>query len=145
MPHQTQILKFEEAVSTAIVCSSVTRCSNWRGWGSPAPLVLQQAPYIPKSGIRPSLVRTQISTKNTKATLVESPLTKLGCETLNFTSKSNQKTTRRQWCRLHRARGHAPPPPFYTWRARGTQWVEDQRIINWPNCADHHERAHQND
>jgi len=38
------------------------------------------------------------------------------------------------------------PSHFYKWLGTGgAPWVEEQQTRNWPNCIDHHERAHQND
>ena len=40
--------------------------------------------------------------------------------------------------------GHGAPAFTNGW-ARGVPWVEEQQTRNWPNCADHHKSAHQND
>jgi len=39
-------------------------------------------------------------------------------------------------------RGGGTCPHFYKWLGTGAPWVE-QQTINWLNCTDHHESAHQ--
>jgi len=41
--------------------------------------------------------------------------------------------------------GEARAPHFYKWLGTGAPWVEEQQTVNWPNCIDYHESAHQSD
>ena len=58
--------------------------------------------------------------------------------------KAGKRQSSTQWRRLHRAQ-RARAPTFTNGWARRAPWVEEQHTINWPNCADHHESAHQHD